>query len=81
MFDKYSNILEKEGFDPVQAGAVILGKRIKEICLKSTLNSLNLILIAEISDDCQYSLIIQMKNDFTESRKLLSKLYEGLNSI
>lgn len=78
VFEKYPDIIEKNGFDLAQAGLFILGLRIKEICSKDTYHKIKEILEEEIDAHGYFNLLIQMRGDIDESRGMLMKLNEGI---
>jgi predicted nucleotidyltransferase len=80
IFEKYPDIIEKAGFDLTQAGLIILGSRIKEICGKTTFQTIKDILEKETDPEGDLSLLIQMHGDIDVSRELLLRLHEGINS-
>jgi len=78
IFEKYPDIIEKEGFDLSFASVVILGINIKRSCSNGILIKLTKIIEKETDENGSYELLIQMGGDIEVSRILLRKILKGM---
>lgn len=85
IFDELPDLLEREDFDYVAAGARLLGKDISRIFKKKTINKILAILENEVGERDQHRLIEDMiqsgmisGDNFSEMQKLIEEIKKGI---